>query len=107
MLGWIASKPAVSTGMMRQVLPLSSDFSRCTLHLYVVSVLEGARMVIAASWTGLFLIGPNIPSGRRTGADQVLPSSTEVDNIPHHCCTVGPTLYKSINLPLLFLKSTG
>ena len=40
-------------------------------------------MLPLASCTGLFLIGPTMPSGSRRGLDHVLPASSEVINMPH------------------------
>ena len=45
-----------------------------------------------SNWTGLFLMGPKMPSGRRSGSDQVFPPSAEVITIPHHSWGLGPTL---------------
>ena len=56
------------------------------------SVLVPARMSPFFSCTGLFLIGPRMPSGRRRAADQVVPPSVEVLNSPHQRCGLGPTL---------------
>ena len=51
---------------------------------------RGCRRSRAA--TGLFLIGPRMPSGSRRGFDHVRPPSVEVISMPHHSLGVGPTL---------------
>ena len=63
------------------VLPLSRVRSKCTRHVLGVcgvSVLLGAIMVPSASRTGLFLIGPRIPSGSCRAPLHVRPSSPDV-----------------------------
>ncbi|MNN24709.1 hypothetical protein D3C81_1381500 [compost metagenome] len=56
------------------------------------SVLDGDTQVPSARMTGLFLIGPSTPSGKRRGADHVWPPSGEVITIPHQLKGSGPTL---------------
>src|SRR5687768_15888396 len=97
MLGCIAPivTPSFSGGVAIQVLPPSVLRSKCTVHLLgrsFVSLLVGERMVPSASCTGLFLIGPRMPSGRRRAALQVRPPSVLVRTSPHHVCGEGPTL---------------
>ena len=59
------------------VLPPSVLRSKCTRHLLGCSgdsVLVGLRSVPSASRTGLFLIGPRMPSGSRVASLQVRPA---------------------------------
>src|SRR5947199_75095 len=56
------------------------------------SVLLGATSVPSESWTGLFLIGPRIPSGSRRASLHARPLSPEVRTVPHHPRGLGPTL---------------
>src|SRR5688572_23344617 len=97
MLGWIALivRPSFRKSVFVQVFPRSGVRSKRTLHLLgfsVVSSLVGQRMSPFASCTGLFLIGPRMPSGSRRAALQVCPPSVDVFNSPHHCDGLGPTL---------------
>src|SRR5688572_22781056 len=64
-------------------------------------------IVPSASRTGLFLIGPRIPSGKRRASPHVRPSSFDVRIIPHHARGFGPTLKKSASSPLRSSNSTG
>src|SRR5262245_37449871 len=97
-LGWIASiagpSPAAGTDVVH-VSPPSVVRSKWTRHLLgrsVDSVLLPAMSVPSESRTGLFLIGPRIPSGRRRASLHVRPLSREVRTMPHHVCGLGPTL---------------
>src|SRR5438874_54348 len=97
MLGWIASgeSAASQVSIFFHVLPPSFDASKCTRQFglsLLFSVLDGQRMVPSANSTGLFLIGPRKPSGRRRASLQVLPSSVLVRNMPHQDLGSGPTL---------------
>src|SRR5687767_1060094 len=97
MLGWIAAmvRPSLSGGVAVHVLPPSLLRSKCTrqrLGSSSVSVLVGETMVPSASCTGLFLIGPRMPSGRRRASLHVRPPSVLVRSIPHQASGDGPTL---------------
>src|SRR6476646_1028258 len=97
MLGWIAPivVPSLTGAVADQFFPPSLLHSKCTCHLLgsaCDSVLDGARMVPSASCTGLFLIGPRMPSGRRRPSLHVRPPSMLVRTIPHHASGLGPTL---------------
>ena len=99
MLGWIASICVPSGGAAGttavQVTPASVERSKCTRHALGrvgVSVLLPATSVPSASRTGLFLIGPRMPSGRRRASLQVRPLSRDVRTMPHQVCGLGPTL---------------
>src|SRR5258706_16252937 len=97
MLGWIALivRPSLSGGVALQVCSPSLLRSKCTCHFVGfsgVSTLVGQRMSPLASWTGLFLIGPRMPSGRRRAVLHVWPPSADVLISPHHFCGLGPTL---------------
>src|SRR5688572_9504722 len=101
MLGWMALTGAASTprgmaGVIRvHVLPRSLVRSKWICHPGCTpsrSVLEGHRIEPSGSATGLFLIGPRKPSGRRCGGDHVLPPSAEVVISPHQLRGSGPTL---------------
>ena len=56
------------------------------------SVLDGQSSAPSGSSTGLFLIGPRMPRGRRSGADQLRPPSCERISMPHQRRGLGPTL---------------
>src|SRR5215217_3725450 len=97
MLGWIAPivVPSLSGWVAVHVFPPSLLRSKCTCHRLgseCDSVLVGATMVPSASCTGLFLIGPRMPSGRRRASLQVRPPSPLVRSIPHHSSGDGPAL---------------
>ena len=100
MLGWMASmgaarrrSPADATRSMScRCRVLRSKCTRHVLGVCGVSVLLGAMMVPSASRTGLFLIGPRIPSGSRRASLHVRPSSADVRTMPHHSRGLGPTL---------------
>jgi hypothetical protein len=55
-------------------------------------VLEPATIVPSASWIGLFLIGPRMPSRRRRGSVQLSPPSVDAVTMPHQVEGLGPTL---------------
>src|ERR1035441_7066315 len=80
MLGWIApiSLPSLTGGVVVQVFPKSLVRSKWTRQPPSPSVLLPHRISPFASGTGLFLMGPRMPSGSRVGFDHVLPSSVEV-----------------------------
>src|SRR4051812_24552939 len=95
MLGWIAlSDSSCSTNAVaRHVLPpsvLRSKYTRQPSAL--LSMLLGERMSPLLSRTGLFLIGPRIPSGRRIASLHVAPLSSLVFTTPHHVLGLWPTL---------------
>src|SRR4051812_16380912 len=97
MLGWIAPivVPSLIGAVADQFLPPSLLHSKCTCHLLgsaCDSVLDPATMVPSASCTGLFLIGPRMPLGRRRALLQLRPSSALVRISPHHSSGDGPTL---------------
>src|SRR5262249_42566335 len=93
MLGWMAesSLPSPSAGVACQVLPRSAVRSKWTRQPSC-SVLLGQRRSPPGNCTGLVLIGPRVPSGRRRASDQVLPPSSEVFSMPHQERGLGPTL---------------
>src|SRR5215510_4864272 len=92
-VGWITpnSLPSFIASVRFHVLPRSAVRSKCTRQA-LSSVLDGQRSSPSPSSTGLFLIGPAIPSGKRRGLLQVFPPSSEVISIPHHSLGLGPTL---------------
>src|ERR1044072_3498022 len=99
MLGWMASISLIpadgGVDTLVHVRPPSTLRSKCTRHLLgrsVDSVLLPARIVASESFTGLFLIGPRIPSGRRVASLQLRPWSFDVRDMPHQVCGEGPTL---------------
>src|SRR5262249_27140584 len=99
MLGWIASIGAPSAdgndGMAVHVDPPSVERSQCTRQLLGRagdSVLLPATIVTSLRRTGLFLIGPRMPSGRRRTLVHVRPLSGDVRLRPHHVCGLRPTL---------------
>src|SRR5687767_7489648 len=97
MLGWIAAmvRPSLSGGVAVHVRPPSLLRSKWTcqrLGSVWDSVLVGATMVPSESCTGLFLIGPRMPSGRRRASLHVRPPSVLVRSIPHQASGDGPTL---------------
>src|SRR5262249_38938529 len=99
MLGWMASievSPAVrSGGVAVQVNPPSVERSKWTRHLLGRSgdsVLLEARIVRSPSRTGLFLIGPRMPSGSWRALVHVRPLSGDVRVMPHHVCGLRPIL---------------
>src|SRR5438874_9988571 len=99
MLGWMASirVPSAAAGgyAFVHVTPLSALRSKCTrqaLGRSADSVLLGATSVPSESRTGLFLIGPSIPSGRRRASLHVRPLSPDVRTMPHQARGLGPTL---------------
>lgn len=83
--------PSLIASVFVHVLPRSIVRSKCTRHPSC-SELVGHSNAPSASDTGLFLIGPKTPSGKRLGADHVLPASPEVISIPHHVLGLGPAL---------------
>ncbi len=85
------SLPSFSGGVATHVVPLSDDRSKCTRQPSC-SVLDPDRMSPFASCTGLFLIGPSTPSGRRRADAHVRPPSADVMTMPHHVLGLGPTL---------------
>ena len=84
MLGWMApmrDRRRSRASIAVQVLPRSLLRSKWTRHLLgfsSVSLLVGQRMSPFASCTGLFLIGPRMPSGSLRAALQVVPPSSLV-----------------------------
>ena len=58
----------------------------------VDSVLLGLTRRPVRVITGLFLIGPSTPSGRRAGSLHDRPSSADRRSMPHHRAGDGPTL---------------
>src|SRR5882762_8899142 len=99
MLGWIAwiSRPSADTGgaLTVHVRPASTLRSKWTRHVLGRSgdsVLLELTSVSSESRTGLFLIGPRMPSGRRRASDHVRAWSCEVRTMPHQRCGLGPTL---------------
>src|SRR6185369_8020654 len=97
MLGWIAPivVPSLIDGVAVHVFPPSLLRSKWTcqrLGSECDSVLVGATMVPSASCTGLFLIGPRMPSGRRRASLHVRPPSLLARTSPHHSSGDGPTL---------------
>src|SRR2546426_10358395 len=99
MPGWIAliglpSAEADGNAAVH-VRPASVVRSKCTRHVLGRSddsVLLGATSVPSESCTGLFLMGPRTPSGKRRASAQVRPLSREVWTIPHQLSGLGPTL---------------
>ncbi len=83
--------PSLSGGVVVQVVPWSELRSKCTRQPSC-SVLLGQRRSPSVSCTGLFLIGPRMPSGKRRAAPQVRPLSCEVRSMPHQVPGEGPTL---------------
>jgi hypothetical protein len=82
-----------STGpMTSHVLPASRERSKWTRQPSVPSVLDGDSHAPSLRTTGLFLIGPRTPSGRRRASLQVRPPSAELFTMPHHLLGDGPTL---------------
>src|SRR2546427_12029972 len=99
MLGWIAwiLRAASNAGgamavHVRPASALRSKWMRHVLGRSGDSVLLGLIIVPSESRTGLFLIGPRMPSGRRRASDHVRPWSREVRTMPHQRCGLGPTL---------------
>src|SRR5262245_41253890 len=99
MLGWIASiaGPSLDAGgeVVVHVEPPSVERSKWTRHTLgrsVDSVLLGARSVPSARRTGLFLIGPRMPSGNRRASLHVRPLLRDDRAMPHQRCGLGPTL---------------
>src|SRR5438552_4951444 len=70
--------------------PFGAKRSRCTTQPSC-SVLDPASSP-PGSPTGLALIGPSIPSGSLTAADQVRPASSDMRARAHHSRGLGPTL---------------
>src|SRR5262245_60371301 len=93
MLGWIAAIvfPSLSGGVALQVRPPSVDRSKWTRHP-LSSVLDPETRSPFASCIGLFLIGPRMPFGSRSAADQVRPPSADLMNRPHQALGLGPFL---------------
>src|SRR6267143_4799247 len=99
MLGWIALIGLLSGeadgNADVHVRPPSVVRSKCTRHALGRSddsVLLPATIVPSESCTGLFLIGPRMPSGRRRASLHVRPLSRDVRAIPHQPWGLGPTL---------------
>src|SRR5690349_12934006 len=99
MLGWMASIGVDSVdgsgGVAVHVTPPSVERSKWTRHRLgrsADSVLLPATMVRSARRTGLFLIGPRMPSGNRRALLHVRPWSGDIRIMPHHVCGLGPTL---------------
>src|SRR6266487_4036493 len=92
-VGWMApnSCAELSGPVFVQVSPRSGVRSRWTRQPSC-SVLEGQSNVPSANHTGLFLIGPRMPSGSRRGAVHVGPPSAELIIMPHQRDGFGPTL---------------
>lgn len=65
---------------------------RHALGLSVDSVLEGHSKSPSGNCTGLFLMGPKMPSGSLRGSSQVRPPSLDFVSMPHHLLGDGPTL---------------
>jgi hypothetical protein len=55
-------------------------------------LFDGQSSAPSSSSIGLFLIGPRMPRGRRTGGDQLRPPSLERVSMPHQQRGLGPTL---------------
>src|SRR5579871_4634192 len=100
------SLPSLSESVFVQVAPRSGVRSRW-MRQPEFSVLDGQSSSPLASWIGLFLIGPRMPSDRRRGGDQVLPPSSEVVIMPHQPPGLGPTLWKRSNGPDFGWNRTG
>src|SRR5438045_3360586 len=98
--GWIASivLPSLRFSVLVQHWPKSRLSSMWT-NQPPCSVLDPQSNVPSARSTGLFLIGPRIPCGRRRGFDQLLPWSSEVISMPHHFSGLWPTLWQSMRGP--------
>src|ERR1043166_8372852 len=98
MAGWMASSsgPLGGAGCTTvQVRPESALSSKCTRQRgteSALSVLLPLTMRPLGSRTGLFLMGPRIPSGRRVGAVQDRPPSCDAIHMPHQRAGLGPTL---------------
>ena len=88
----------LTTPELRAVYPIawvrSTLFSALVLALGLgaLSVLLGDRTVTSPRRTGLFLIGPSMPFGRRVAGLHVMPPSFDVRFMPHHVAGLGPTL---------------
>src|SRR4029453_196197 len=98
-LGWIAliSTPVAGAGgaVDVQVAPASVLRWKCprpSRGRPTDSVLLGATIAPSAARTGLFLIGPRMPSGSRRASLHVFPPSREERSMPHHSEGLGPTL---------------
>src|SRR5260221_12672851 len=104
MLGWIASIWFPSAERLGNeavhVSPASVLRSKCTRQVLGVSgdsVLLGATIIPSRSRTGLFLMGPRMPSGKRRTPAHVRPRSRDVRTMPHHVWGLGPTFWHSIS----------
>src|SRR4030095_3629124 len=79
------------------VTPRSVVRSKWTRHAFsgtADSVLLGASTEPSAIRTGLFLMGPRIPSGSRRASLHADPLPRDVRIIPHHSRRLAPTLSK-------------
>ena len=83
--------PSLTASVRIHVRPRSPVRSKWTRQP-LSSLLEGHSRSPLASCTGLFLIDPKVPSGKRRGGDQVRPPSSLVMSIPHHVLGEGPAL---------------
>src|SRR5712692_6841895 len=99
MLGWMASigfPSAESEGCAAvHVRPALTVRSKCTRHALGRSgdsVLLGPTSVPSESITGLFLMGPSMPSGNRRTLLHVRPLSRDVRVIPHQLWGLAPIL---------------
>ena len=76
--------PLPTGPIFRHVFPPSRESSKCTSQPSVLpAVLDGESHPPSVSTTGLFLIGPRMPSGKRSGFVQVLPASEDDIVMPH------------------------
>src|ERR1700730_1570428 len=98
MLGWIAgtSFPPAATGSpavhVRPASVLRSKWIRHVLGRSADSVLLGLTIDPSSRRTGLFLIGPRMPAGKRRAPGHVRPPSWEVRTMPHQVWGLVPTL---------------
>src|SRR6266852_1103131 len=99
MLGWIAGisvPPAAAIGSPAvHVWPASvvrSKWTRQVLGRSADSVLLGLTIAPSVRRTGLFLIGPRVPSGKRRTPVHVRPPSRDVRTMPHQLWGLVPTL---------------
>src|SRR3954451_5845106 len=100
------SFPSLSGGVLVQVLPRSGVLSMCTRQPSN-SVLEPHNIVPSPNCTGLFLIGPSMPTGRTSRSPQVLPKSVDRTITPHHFDGLGPVLQKRSSGPAFGWNKTG
>src|SRR5436190_20873608 len=98
MLGWIASiglpsgeADGTADVHVRPPSVVRSNSTRHALGRSDDSVLLPATRLPSESCTGLFLIGPRMPSGRRRASLHVRPPSRDVRPIPNQPQGLGPT----------------